>query len=92
MVTPAAILLSEHSSLIESWLPAVSPILVDGLLPVALLVAMVSGFYLLLKRRVGATNNEAIQAVFVIAVTAFAVLTATGVWFRGKGMALTWPW
>ena len=23
---------------------------------------------------------------------AFVVLTVTGIWFRGSGMALCWPW
>ena len=27
-----------------------------------------------------------------VIVVAFTVLTATGVWFRGTGMALVWPW
>jgi len=36
--------------------------------------------------------NEAVQALFVLFVVSFAVLTATGVWFRGSGMALVWPW
>ena len=33
-----------------------------------------------------------LQAGFAAVTTAFLVLTATGNWFRGEGMALTWPW
>jgi hypothetical protein len=28
----------------------------------------------------------------VLLAAAFAVLTLIGVWFRGEGMALVWPW
>lgn len=35
---------------------------------------------------------EMVQALFILFLVGFAVLTITGVWFRGPGMALTWPW
>ena len=28
----------------------------------------------------------------MLVAVAFAVLTLIGVWFRGEGMALVWPW
>jgi len=37
-------------------------------------------------------KKEIVQAAFAAVTTAFLVLTATGIWFRGQGMALTWPW
>ena len=45
-----------------------------------------------MKKKLSATNNEAVQTMFVLLATAFAVLTAVGIWFRGSGMALVWPW
>ena len=63
-----------------------------GLLPVAsLLVACAVGLRLL-RSRLGATRLEAAQALFAFLATAFAVLTVTGIWFRGQGMRLVWPW
>jgi quinol-cytochrome oxidoreductase complex cytochrome b subunit len=63
-----------------------------GLLPVsALLVACAFGFRLL-RSRLGATRLEATQALFAFLATAFVVLTLTGIWFRGEGMRLLWPW
>ena len=56
-----------------------------------LLVLALLGFYALLKRRWGASNNEAIQTLFLLLIVAFAVLTMVGVWFRGSGMALVCP-
>jgi len=63
-----------------------------GVVPVAaLLVACVVGFRLL-RSRLRATRLEATQALFAFLVTGFAVLTVTGIWFRGAGMRLVWPW
>ena len=66
--------------------------LAGGLLPVAVGLAIVLVFQRWVTRRSGATHAEAVQVLFVLVWTAFLVLTATGVWFRGEGMALTWPW
>jgi len=63
-----------------------------GLLPVGALVgACVAGFRLL-RARAGATRLEATQALFVFLAAGFVVLTLIGIWFRGPGMALVWPW
>jgi hypothetical protein len=59
---------------------------------VSALVAFCVAGYHRLRSRWGATSLEAAQAVFVFLVTAFAVLTVTGIWFRGAGMRLVWPW
>jgi quinol-cytochrome oxidoreductase complex cytochrome b subunit len=75
-----------------AWLPGVPPVVSNGLLPLGLLIVVLVGFYALLKRRFGASNNEAVQTLFLSLIVAFAVLTVVGVWFRGSGMALVWPW
>jgi hypothetical protein len=63
-----------------------------GLLPVAALLAVCGVAFRLLRSRFGATRLEAAQALFVFLAAGFAVLTATGIWFRGPGMRLVWPW
>jgi quinol-cytochrome oxidoreductase complex cytochrome b subunit len=67
-------------------------LLTRGLLPAAGLVAVCVAGFRLLRSRLGATRLEAAQAMFVFLATSFAVLTATGIWFRGAGMKLVWPW
>jgi len=67
-------------------------LLTRGLLPAAGLVAVCVVGFRLLRSRLGATRLEAAQAVFVFLAASFAVLTATGIWFRGAGMKLVWPW
>ena len=67
-------------------------LLTRGVLPTAaLLVACFAGLRFV-RARFGATRLEAVQALFVFLAVAFAVLTATGIWFRGAGMRLVWPW
>jgi quinol-cytochrome oxidoreductase complex cytochrome b subunit len=63
-----------------------------GVVPLAVLVAGLVAFRVLLRRRLQASKGELVQTIFIFFLVAMAVLTATGVWFRGPGMALTWPW
>jgi len=65
--------------------------LTGGLLPLAGLSVFVVAFAALIRKRFGTTSAETLQAVVVLLFVAFAVLTAIGIWFRGEGMALTWP-
>ena len=64
----------------------------NGLIPFAFIFCGCVGFYLLIKHRYSATNNEAIQTLFVFILVIFLILTVTGTWFRGPGMKLVWPW
>ncbi len=63
-----------------------------GLAPGLALGSALAGAFFIARRRLGATVNESVQAVAVLLAVSFAVLTAVGVWFRGEGMALVWPW
>ena len=63
-----------------------------GVVPLALLAAGLAAFRLLLLRRLEVSKAELVQTFFVFFLVVLAVLTITGVWFRGPGMALTWPW
>jgi quinol-cytochrome oxidoreductase complex cytochrome b subunit len=91
-LTPLWIVADELWIDFGGWLPGLPPLLANGLIPVAILLAVLAGFYGLLKKRLAASNNEAVQASFILLTVAFAVLTITGVWFRGPGMTLVWPW
>jgi len=67
-------------------------LLTRGLLPAAGLVAVCVAGFRALRSRLGASRLEAAQAVFVFLAASFAVLTTVGIWFRGAGMKLVWPW
>jgi len=91
ILTSLGIVADEYMIDFASWMPAVPPVISNGLLPAALVLLFISGFYGWIKKNYSATNNEAVQAVFVLLLTAFVILTVTGIWFRGQGMALIWP-
>jgi quinol-cytochrome oxidoreductase complex cytochrome b subunit len=91
VVTPLLVLLDEYWLDLPGWLPALPPGVSNGLLPTALILVALAAFHAGLARRLSASRDEAIQAAFVLLTVAFVVLTMTGVWFRGPGMALSWP-
>ena len=37
-------------------------------------------------------KEETVQAIVILLLVSMVVLTVTGVWFRGAGMSLVWPW
>ena len=63
-----------------------------GVLPTVALLAVCFAFCRVLRSRFEATRLESAQALFVFLAAAFVTLTVTGIWFRGAGMALAWPW
>jgi quinol-cytochrome oxidoreductase complex cytochrome b subunit len=90
--TPLGILLDEYLIEVAARLPAIPLWISNGLVPFALLLAAIAVFYLFMQRKYEASNTEAVQMVFVLFLVAFVVLTITGIWFRGTGMKLGWPW
>jgi quinol-cytochrome oxidoreductase complex cytochrome b subunit len=91
VVTPIGIILDEFVIDFEAWLPGLSPVVRSGILPAAFVLAGIVLFYWLVKKKYAATTNESIQSVFVLLTSTFIILTITGIWFRGAGMALMWP-
>jgi quinol-cytochrome oxidoreductase complex cytochrome b subunit len=91
IATPLGILVDEYIIDFATWMHGVPAFISNGLIPFAVVLAAIAGFYIIIKRRYSVTNNEAIQAIFVLFLTAFLILTVTGIWFRGTGMRLIWP-
>ena len=65
--------------------------LIRGLVPMAVLAVALIGVWFATLRRPEATRADALQAVVVLIVVAFVILTLVGAVFRGEGMALDWP-
>jgi quinol-cytochrome oxidoreductase complex cytochrome b subunit len=63
-----------------------------GLAAPAVALATIALLVALLRFRFAAPKEETVQAVAVLLVVVLVVLTITGVWFRGEGMAIAWPW
>lgn len=92
LATPAWIFLND---VILNWtelLPSWPPILSNGLLPFLLLIVLLWGFDIFNHRYLKSKTEERILAVFTLLFTGFVILTIIGVFFRGPGMELFWPW
>ena len=82
IITPLLILIDEF------WLQQTGG---AGWLSVAVIAAFVTAFAVFLAKKFKLEKAEFVQALFILFLVAFAILTITGVWFRGPGMALVWP-
>jgi quinol-cytochrome oxidoreductase complex cytochrome b subunit len=78
--TSALILADEFIIDKNGWMSNSPAVIGTGVIPLAGILAAGAGFYIFMKRRYAAANNEAIQAVFVLVLAAFLILTVTGVW------------
>jgi quinol-cytochrome oxidoreductase complex cytochrome b subunit len=92
IATPLWVLLDEHLLNGSDLFSSLPPVVGNGVLPIAVLGVLFTGFVLILKQRLSASINETVQTAFIALTTAFLVLTIIGIWFRGEGMALTFPW
>ena len=70
----------------------VSPFVAGGLIPTALFVLAISLLIFVFKRTFAINRNEAVQSIFTFLFSIYGALTITGVWFRGAGMQLVFPW
>jgi len=91
IATPLAVLADEHFIELASWMAPLPAAVSGGLIPFGLILAGIAGFSLLLKKKYRPDRSEAVQMIFVLLLTAFLVLTMTGIFFRGEGMKLVWP-
>ncbi len=92
VATPSWVVLDELRSTVGGGDAVMAPGFTDGLLPFVVLFGAMIGFYVAVKRWFEASRNEAAQALFVLVFVGFTLLTVVGIWFRGEGMALVWPW
>jgi quinol-cytochrome oxidoreductase complex cytochrome b subunit len=92
LLTPLLIVVDEFWIDLGTWLSVVPAAISIGLLPAGFLLVSLAGVYAYARKRHAAANNEAVQTLFVLLAVALVILTVTGVWFRGEGMALVWPW
>jgi quinol-cytochrome oxidoreductase complex cytochrome b subunit len=91
VATPLAVVFDEYVVDFSAMMPGLPQALSLGVVPTALLIAVVAGLYALMKRKFQASRLESVQAVFVFLAVGWAILTATCVLFRGQGMKLGWP-
>ncbi len=76
----------------EVMLPAVHPVLTTGLIPFLVLALTMLLFIKFIRERFALNRSEMIQSIAVLVVTSYTILTLIGIFFRGEGMNLIWPW
>ena len=92
VATPLLILVDEFLVGPDGWWPGAPPVISQGAVPTFVTVLALAAFHWFSRKRFAASRSEAVQAIFVLLVVCFLVLTVTGIWFRGEGMSLVWPW
>jgi quinol-cytochrome oxidoreductase complex cytochrome b subunit len=73
-------------------LPAVPVIITAGLVPFLIVAGTIFIFMNYLKKRFSLNRSEYIQSIIIVLVISYTVLSFTGIFFRGPGMKLMWPW
>lgn len=74
------------------WLTGLPPLISNGLIPITILILLVYGLYIVLRKKFGITKKEWIFVLFNYIMFSYLILMLTGIWFRGAGMKLTLPW
>ncbi len=91
-LTPLLVVIHAKVFTPAGFLSGVPGVIGNGLLPVVVIMSILTVFYQVLRRRALITRRDAVQTVFVFLVSAFLALTIIGIYFRGPGMKLYWPW
>jgi hypothetical protein len=76
----------------EVLLPSVPSIITKGLVPFLILIVTLYFFLGFIRKKFSLNRSEFIQSVVIVLIASYAVLTLTGIFFRGEGMNLVWPW
>jgi quinol-cytochrome oxidoreductase complex cytochrome b subunit len=92
VLTPVWVLVDEYVTDWSGWLGGLPPGLAEGLVPAVVALGLTWAVVWLAARQYGGNRQEKLQAAFAFLATALVILTAVGVWFRGEGMSLAWPW
>lgn len=92
ILTVGYVVLDEVALDLPGLLPSLPTIVSNGLVPLSALLLGLIGYAAAMRRWFAANRCETTLSVFVLVLTGFVILTVIGVFFRGPGMALMWPW
>jgi quinol-cytochrome oxidoreductase complex cytochrome b subunit len=92
LLTPSWALLDEYVLNWTSWLPTWPTLISNGFIPLAVAALPIILMDEWAKKRLHADVEERVLFIVVFLFTAFVILTAIGIFFRGPGMTLYWPW
>jgi hypothetical protein len=92
ILTPIWILLDEFVLNWSLWLPAWDALISNGLIPLAIVLFPIILLDEWTVKTFHADTEERVMFIAAFLFTAFLVLTVIGIFFRGPGMSLYWPW
>ncbi len=76
----------------EKVLPSISPLITTGFIPFTILVGTFVVFLKFLVKKFTLNRSEYIQSVIIALIISYSILSIIGIFFRGQGMGLMWPW
>ncbi|MEJ2595661.1 MAG: cytochrome b N-terminal domain-containing protein [bacterium] len=90
LFTMAGILADEYLVNMEAVFPHLAPAISNGLIPLVLLFAIITGIVYMVRKRYRADKSEVILFLFTFLMAGYTVMTLVGIFFRGPGMKLVW--
>jgi quinol-cytochrome oxidoreductase complex cytochrome b subunit len=75
-----------------TWFPSWPTLISNGLLPLGIVILVLVAVDRWVKTGLGATTESRILFMFTFLFVSLVVLTVVGIFFRGPGMELFWPW
>ncbi|MEW5828488.1 MAG: cytochrome bc complex cytochrome b subunit [Chloroflexota bacterium] len=92
ILTPAWVLLDEFFLDWTAWLPDWPALVSNGLIPLAVLLLPLILLDEWMVKSFKANTEERVIFIVTFIFVAFIILTIVGIYLRGPGMVLYWPW
>jgi len=92
IATPIWVLLDEYVLNWNAWLPTWDMLISNGLIPLAVVLLPLMMLDEWMHKTFHADTEERVLFIATFLFTAFIILTVIGIFFRGPGMSLYWPW
>jgi quinol-cytochrome oxidoreductase complex cytochrome b subunit len=92
IATPTWVALDEFVLNWTAWLPTLDPLISNGLIPLAIILLPILLLDEWAKKTFHADTEERVLFIATFLFASFIVLTVIGIFFRGPGMSLYWPW
>ncbi|MEW5870010.1 MAG: cytochrome b N-terminal domain-containing protein [Chloroflexota bacterium] len=92
LLVPAWVVLDEFVLNWSAWLPDWPSLISNGVIPLVIALAGLWSLDRLAWRGFRARSEERILFLFLFLLITLIVLTVIGIFFRGPGMSLYWPW
>ena len=87
-----AVVISEFIIDVDSWFPEIPQIIGSGLIPFSFIIGLFIILLYFIKKRFNTNRSEFVLFVMTFLMVAYFIFSIVGIFFRGPGMQLMWPW